>query len=93
MTKFKQLLCDKDFSEIINSDCPNSAYDKFISTYKTIFNKTFPLLKTRFNKKYMKRDQWVSTELLASARHKTKLFKKKLIVNQPTEILNAIQIT
>ena len=61
MTKFKQLPCDRDFSEIINYDCPNSAYDKFMSIYKTIFNETFPLLKTRFNKKYRKRDPWVST--------------------------------
>jgi hypothetical protein len=83
MTKFKQLLCDRDFSEIINYDCPNSAYDKFMSIYKTIFNETFPLLKTRFNKKYMKRDPWVSTGLLASARHKAKLFKKKL--SKPTD--------
>jgi len=82
MTKFKQLLCDRDFSEIINYDCPTSAYDKFMSIYKTIFNGTFYLLKTLFNKKYMKRGPWVSTGLLASVRNKAKLFKKKL--SKPT---------
>jgi hypothetical protein len=29
-TKFKQLLCDKDFSETLNTVCPDSAYDKFM---------------------------------------------------------------
>ena len=77
------MLCARDFSEIINYDCPNSAYDKFMSIYKTIFNETFPLLKTRFNKKYMKRDPWVSTVLLASDRHKAKLCKKDL--SKPTD--------
>ena len=66
-----------------HADCPNSAYDKFISIYKTIFNETFPLFKTPFTKKYMKPDPWVSTGLLASARHKAKLFKKKL--SKPTD--------
>ena len=77
------MLCDRDFSKIINYDCPNSVYDKFMSICKTIFNETFPLLKTRFNKKYMKRDPWVSTGLLASDRHKAKLFKKDL--SKPTD--------
>ncbi len=83
MTKFKQLLSDRDFSETLNTDCPDSAYDKFISVFKYIFNEAFPLIKTRFNKKYMKREPWVSAGLLASSRHKAKLFKKKL--NKPTD--------
>jgi hypothetical protein len=83
MTKFKQLLCDKDFSETLNTDCPDSAYDKFMSVFTDIFNEAFPLLKTRFNKRYMKREPWVSTGLLTSSRHKAKLFKKKL--SKPTD--------
>ena len=71
------------FSEIVNSDCPNYAYDKFMSIFKNIFNEIFPVLKTRFNKKYVKREPWISTGLLAYARHKAKLFKKKL--SKPTD--------
>jgi hypothetical protein len=83
MTKFKQLLNDEDFSEILNTDCPDSAYEKFMSLYQYMFNEAFPLCTTRFNKKYMKREPWVSTGLLTSSKHKAKLFQKKL--NKPTE--------
>jgi len=83
MTKFKQLLCDRDISEIIHSDCPSSTYDKCMSIYKNVFNETIALLKTRFNRKYMKREPWVSTGLLAFARNKAKLFKKNL--SKPTD--------
>ena len=54
-----------------------------MSIYKNIFNETFPLPKIRFNNKYMKRDPWDSTGLLASATHKAKLFKTKL--SKPTD--------
>ena len=35
MTKFKQLLNDEDFSETLNTDCLDSAYEKFFSLYET----------------------------------------------------------
>ena len=40
MTTFKQLLSDRDFSETLNTDCPDSTDYKSISA--------FPLLKMRF---------------------------------------------
>ncbi len=83
MARFKQLLSDKDFLETINYNCPNSAYNNFISTFKEVFNIAFPPTKTRFNKKYMKREPWISAGLLTSSRHKSKLFKKKLL--KPTD--------
>ncbi len=83
MARFKQLLSDRDFSETLNNDCPNSAYNNFTSTFQDVFNIAFPLTKTRLNKKYMKREPWISAGLLTSSRHKSKLFKKKLL--KPTD--------
>ena len=48
-----------DFSEILNTECPNVAYDKFTLTFKDAFNSAFPLSKVRTNKRYMKREPWL----------------------------------
>jgi len=75
--KVKQLLCDRIFWNY--TECPDTAYDKFISDYNNIFSETFPLLKTRFNKKYTKDEPWISTSLLAYS------WQGKVIQNYPTE--------
>jgi len=59
ITRFKQMLNEIDFSEILNTECPNVAYDKFTLTFKDAFNSAFPLSKVRTNKRYMKREPWL----------------------------------
>ena len=70
-------------NKIIESDCPDDAYNQFITLYKESFNKAFPLVSIKTNKKFTKREPWMSTGLLTSLRTKSKLFKKKL--KNPTE--------
>ena len=83
MSIFKTHLCSMNTNKIIESDCPDDAYNQFITLYKESFNKAFPLVSIKTNKKFTKREPWMSTGLLTSLRTKSKLFKKKL--KNPTE--------
>ena len=67
MIKFRQMLCERDFSETLNTDCPVSAYNKCISVFKNIFNEPFPLLETRIYNKNTKYEPWVSNSFLTSS--------------------------
>ena len=51
--------------------------------YKASFEKSFPLRLVKINKKYIKRDPWMTLGLLTSSRHKCKLFSNNL--KHPTE--------
>ena len=51
--------------------------------YKASFEKAFPLRLVKINKKYIKRDPWMTLGLLTSSRHKCKLLSNKL--KHPTE--------
>ena len=74
---FKQYLDQSDFSSILTIDNPNNAYETFIDLYKQAYEKSFPLKIIKPNKKYIKKEPWITTGLLTSMRHKNKLFKKK----------------
>ena len=52
MTTFKQLLCDRNLSETLSTDC------LILNSYESlnIFNEDFLLPKIRFNKKYAKHE-------------------------------------
>ena len=78
ITKFKNDLDTKDFSIIKQTQCPNEAYRLFSTLYNDSYEKAFPLKETKINKKYIKREPWITTGLLASKRTKAKLFKNKL---------------
>ncbi len=88
IAKFKQLLQNIDFNEILQTDCPDEAFNKFLEIYKQTFELAFPLKLFRPNKKCIKRDRWVTTELLAQLRAKSKLFQKKIKDPTPTNIAN-----
>jgi hypothetical protein len=83
LSAFKDRLAECDFSDIMRTDCPNEAYNKFIMLYKLVFDASFPLTDKRIHKKYIKREPWVSSGLLTSIRTKSKLLNKKL--KKPTE--------
>ena len=96
--RFKTYLDEADFTEVLNSSCPNSAYTQFIDIYKCAFEKAFPFENKKVHKKFIKREPWMTTGLLTSARTKSKLlhkkFKKKLntirlyIYNMSTDIIS-----
>jgi hypothetical protein len=75
---FKSYLDEMNFTQILQINCPNEAYNNFIVMYKEAFEKAFPLLDKRPNSKYTKREPWMTTGLLTSSRTKSKLFVKKL---------------
>ena len=80
---FNQLLQQIDFSDIFQTKCPNTAYNKFIKLYIEPYNTAFPLVSKRLHKKNIKREPWVTNEFLISANQKSTLLKKKL--RKPTE--------
>ena len=63
---------------------PNEAYNSFILLYKSVFKRAFPIIKTKPNKKYIKKEPWMTSGLLTSMRNKAKLLSKKL--KKPTYI-------
>ena len=56
LLNFKKLLDDTDFSHILQINCPNESFNKFISKYKNAFDKAFPLKSVKINNKYIKRE-------------------------------------
>ena len=84
LLNFKKLLDDTDFSHILQINCPNESFNKFISKYKNAFDKAFPLKSVKINNKYIKREPWITPGLLTSSRTRTKLLTKKL--RNPTNI-------
>ena len=51
--------------------------------YCDTFENTFPLRTMKINKKFIKREPWVTSELLVASRQKLLLAKK---IRKPTEI-------
>lgn len=81
--KFKTLLDQTDFRNILQINCPNEAFDVFILKYRNAFEQAFPLRAIKANKKFIKREPWVTSGLLTSSRTRAKLLAKKL--SNPTE--------
>ena len=84
IAKFRSELDHIDFSPILLSGCPNEAYAKFIDLYKTPFETAFPLKTVKVRTRNIKREPWMTSGLLNSSRHKSKLHMKKL--KKPTQI-------
>ncbi len=62
----------------MQENCPNAAYNTFIQLYKEAFETSFPLKQIKPNKKFIRRDPWITPALLVSSRTKAKLLEKKL---------------
>ena len=75
---FKTHLAHTDFSTVLSNDCPNVAYEEFMKKYYNVFEISFPLRAVKPNKKFIKREPWVTPALLTSSRNKAKLFAKKI---------------
>ena len=74
INKFQKYLKETEFSNIMKINCPETSYNEFMKLYKASFEKAFPLRLVKINKKYIKRDPWMTLGLLTSPRHKCKLF-------------------
>ena len=83
MLHFKQLLDAWDSSEILNTNCPNGAYDKFLNDINKMHDHAFPLKLIKLTRKRIKIQPWLTNGFLISSVNKSKLFKKKL--TRPTQ--------
>ena len=79
---FRNLLENTNFDNVLLAKCPNEAYNIFIKLYMISFVKSFPLRISKTNKRYIKKEPWMTSGLLTSSRTKARLFTKK--INKPT---------
>ena len=70
--KFKQLLYQLNFDNIMEIECPNNAFNPFMTLYKDAFESAFPIQSIKSNRKYITREPWVTPGLLVSLRTKIK---------------------
>ena len=57
---------------------PNEAYNNVMQMYKSLFEISCPVKTTKINKKYIKREPWITSGLLVSSINKDKLLRRKL---------------
>jgi len=85
---FQTQLNKCDWTDVYQSNDPNIAYDKFLDTYKSIYNSSFPLKNISNKRAKLINKPWISKGLLTSIKHKSDLYKKFL--KNPSEINNKI---
>ena len=78
ISKFKHYLEQTNFEQIFDINCTEKAFDTFMTLYMEAFEKAFPETSIKINKKFIKRDPWVTNGLLTSSRTKAKMLHKKL---------------
>ena len=78
---FLDELRQKDWNEHI-CDCANTVYTEFVTNFSSIYNKSFPMLKTRLRRKNTPRKPWITKGLIKSCAVKGKLYK--IFINNPS---------
>ena len=66
LAKFKQLLYQLNFDNVMEFECPNNAFNAFIILYKGAFESEFPHQSIKPNRKYIQQESWVLLGLLVS---------------------------
>ena len=74
---FKADLKEKDWTHVEDKNCPNEAYDAFLSTFETLYNQYFPIKKAKFNKKDSLSPR-ITKGFKKSSRKKQRLYEKYL---------------
>ena len=85
--KFKTLLENNNWSNILGQNDPNYAYSNFHANFIHIYNISFPL-KAIKAVRYKRNKPWLSNEILKSIKKKNALYKKSL--HALTNLLNKI---
>ena len=80
---FKDELGKCDFSQVLNDLDPVNSFKKFLASFNTLFEKSFPLKVTKINSKQDDKCPWITKGFKISSRTKLKLFNKKL--SKPTD--------
>ena len=76
IVKFKSLLREADYSDVVGSNSPDMAYHYFINKYQSLFKVSFPIKTVRIKPKYIKKSSWMTKGQVISSLHKCKLYKK-----------------
>lgn len=76
ITRFKESLYQVNWSEVLDTNDVDCAYDKFIDTMLSVFNTYFPI-KPQSKPNYKKlpsRSPWITRNILRSINRKNNLF-------------------
>jgi hypothetical protein len=80
MVKFRECLQNIDFSSVLNDNEVESACEKFLSDFSSLYKKCFPI--KNIKKKYYCQKPWLTEGLKQSIRYKNILYKK--YIKNPT---------
>ena len=73
--EFKNILAQTDFSDVLNNEDPNDAYNCFLQEHSSLCDKACPIKHIRATSKYTKREPWITSGLTISIIHKSKLYR------------------
>jgi len=82
IAKFKNLLSQLQWGDVISEKDCSKSYDIFLETFLTFYNSYFPPIERNFNKNFHKKEKWVSKGILISRTNKLTL--QKVFYNNPT---------
>ena len=73
------MLTATNFEDILDMNDPELAYSLCMDKYKYCFNECFPkkLTKLKMNTKYVKKEPWMTDDLMIMLKEKSKLYCKK----------------
>ena len=75
---FRTKLDAADFTQVMNFQFPDEAYNCIMKIYSNEFDTSFPLKTVTPKQKLIKREPWFTHGLLTSSLNKNKLYHKKL---------------
>ncbi len=78
LATFKMLLMHTDFSPVLNNNETNACYNNFMEIFKKHYETAFPIKLIKFNRKYQKREPWMTKGILTSSVNKLKAYKLQL---------------
>ena len=79
IAKFKACVRDKNWSDVLSCNDPQSAYTAFYNDFTTMYDECFPLRTLKHG--YKTREPWLSKGLKKSIQRKNKLFYRKNLRN------------
>ena len=86
ISKFKANLNNLGWDEVLGGEDVDVCYTNFWATFKSIFDITFPLTTTKFNRNFHKICSYMTQGLLVSRRNKIYLHKKSIAEPTPENI-------
>ena len=66
LTVSRHYLDETDFKHLSEIKCPDETFNSFIILYNLAFEKACPLIKTEANRKYVKIEPWMTSDLITS---------------------------